>query len=86
MSDTERGVRSSRRTPTRASSLATARLTPEGVRPSASSRPDEIAGLHNCGQHADAAEQSAIERHDDLLSLQYGQRCAGGGKEEIDPM
>ena len=49
------------------------------------SRPNEIAGLHNGGQHADAAEQSAIERHDDLLSLQYGQRCAGS-KEEIDPM
>jgi hypothetical protein len=46
VSDTARGVRSRRRTPTRASSLATARLTPEGVRAERHSRPNEIAGLH----------------------------------------
>jgi hypothetical protein len=42
------------------------------------SGPDEIAGLHDRGQDAYAAEQSAVKCHDDFLSLKYRQRCAGG--------
>src|ERR1700733_6446069 len=46
--------------------------------PESFSGSDEITGFHHRGQDADAAEQPAIERHDDLLSSMYGQRCVGG--------